>query len=87
MRGRIVICSRCVRGFSQGVTRVKNCVVFNFCAPCHSFHRNECEAFMEAQSAVDKPKAQQKPLSTETGLIIHSGFPERIFYPQREGVR
>lgn len=47
-----VLCSRCSRKFDRGVSRVRRCVLFHFCNPCHRDHRPACEAIMDEVSGV-----------------------------------
>lgn len=46
-----VICSRCCRRFTRGVTRVRRFIVFHFCSRCQGRHAQECEQIMDKVSA------------------------------------
>lgn len=43
---RKVPCSRCIRMFSRGTTRVRRFVVFHFCEFCWTNRRGECDSIM-----------------------------------------
>jgi hypothetical protein len=45
-KGRIVQCSCCARGISQGTSQVYRKILFHFCAACWTLKRAACNRFM-----------------------------------------
>lgn len=52
-----VYCSNCAKKFCRGVTRVRRCIVFHFCADCQTNQPEACDQIMEEVSKVTKAAA------------------------------